>query len=85
MLAGGIDLWRSTDGGDTLAEISTWSVHPPSPHADQHAIVAHPSYDGTRNRVVFFGSDGGICAARDLQAVGQEATAALPGRLDRPG
>ena len=23
-LVGGIDLWRSTDGGDTLAEISTW-------------------------------------------------------------
>ncbi len=73
LIAGGVDLWRSTDGGDTLAEISTWWSHPPSPHADQHAIVAHPSYDGTGNRTVFFGSDGGICAAPDLQAVGQEA------------
>jgi photosystem II stability/assembly factor-like uncharacterized protein len=74
LIAGGIDLWRSTDGGDTLAEISTWSSHPPSPHADQHAIVAHPAYDGISNRTVLFGSDGGICAAPDLQAVGQEAT-----------
>ena len=73
LIVGGVDLWRSTDGGDTLAEISTWWAHPPSPHADQHAIVAHPLYDGTGNRMVFFGSDGGICAARDLQAVGQEA------------
>jgi photosystem II stability/assembly factor-like uncharacterized protein len=73
LIVGGVDLWRSTDGGDRLAEISTWWAHPPSPHADQHAIVAHPSYDGTSNRTVFFGSDGGICAARDLQAVGQEA------------
>jgi photosystem II stability/assembly factor-like uncharacterized protein len=73
LIAGGVDLWRSTDGGDTLAEISTWWAHPPSPHADQHAIVAHPSYDGASNRTVFFGSDGGICAAPDLHAVGQEA------------
>ena len=42
VIAGGIDLWRSTDGGNLLAEISTWWAHPPSPHADQHAIVAHP-------------------------------------------
>jgi hypothetical protein len=74
VIAGGINLWRSTDGGDVLAEISTWWAHPPSPHADQHAIVAHPSYDGTGNRAVFFGSDGGVCAAQDLEAVGQEGS-----------
>jgi hypothetical protein len=74
VIAGGIDLWRSTDGGDTLAEISTWWEHPPSPHADQHAIVAHPGYNGTSNRTVFFGSDGGIWSAPDLHAVGQEAS-----------
>jgi photosystem II stability/assembly factor-like uncharacterized protein len=73
LIVGGVNLWRSTDGGDTLAEISTWWSHPPSPHADQHAIVAHPSYDGSSNRTVFFGSDGGVCAAPDIQAVGQEA------------
>jgi len=72
LIVGGINLWRSTDGGGTLAEISTWWAHPPSPHADQHVIVAHPSYDGTNNRAVFFGNDGGICAAPDLQAVGRE-------------
>jgi photosystem II stability/assembly factor-like uncharacterized protein len=72
LIVGGINLWRSTDGGDTLAEISTWQAHPPSPHSDQHAIVAHPSYDGVSNRTVFFGNDGGICAARDLQSVGRE-------------
>ena len=73
LIAGGIDLWRSTDGGDTLAEISTWWAHPPSPHADQHAIVAHPGYNGTSNRTMFFGSDGGIWSAPDIQAVGLEA------------
>lgn len=75
VIVGGIDLWRSTDGGNSLAEISTWSAHPPSPHADQHAIVAHPAYDGTSNRTVFFGNDGGICSAPDLHAVGVEDSA----------
>lgn len=72
VIVGGINLWRSTDGGDVLAEISTWWKHPPSPHADQHAIVAHPWYDGEGNRTVFFGNDGGVCAAPDLDAVGRE-------------
>jgi hypothetical protein len=72
VIMGGINLWRSTDGGDVLAEISTWQTHPPSPHSDQHAIVAHPSYDGASNRTVFFGNDGGVCVAPDLAAVGRE-------------
>jgi photosystem II stability/assembly factor-like uncharacterized protein len=72
VLVGGVNLWRSTDGGDELAEISTWWAHPGSAHADQHAIVAHPGYDGITNRTVFFGNDGGVCVAPDLAAVGTE-------------
>jgi hypothetical protein len=72
VIVGGINLWRSTDGGGTLSEISTWQAHPNSPHADQHVIVAHPGYDGAGNRTVFFGNDGGVFTARDLNAVGRE-------------
>jgi photosystem II stability/assembly factor-like uncharacterized protein len=71
VVVGGIDLWRSSDGGDTLAEISTW-WHPRSVHADQHAIVSHPGYDGVGNRTVLFGNDGGVFAATDIKAVGGE-------------
>jgi photosystem II stability/assembly factor-like uncharacterized protein len=71
LVVGGIDLWRSSDGGDTLAEISTW-WHPRSVHADQHAIVSHPGYDGVGNRTVLFGNDGGVFAATDIKAVGGE-------------
>ncbi|MFG3497750.1 WD40/YVTN/BNR-like repeat-containing protein [Streptomyces sp. NPDC047928] len=74
VVVGGIDLWRSKDGGDRLAEISTWWSDA-SAHADQHAIVAHPGYDGVRNRTVFFGNDGGVFKADDLAAVGVEARA----------
>jgi photosystem II stability/assembly factor-like uncharacterized protein len=70
VVVGGINLWRSTDGGNTLAEISTWQAHPDSSHADQHVIVAHPGYDGASNRTIFVGNDGGVCRAPDLAAVG---------------
>jgi hypothetical protein len=72
VVVGGINLWRSTDGGDHLAEISTWS-DPRSAHADQHVIVAHPAYDGTGNRTVFFGNDGGLFCAPDLARTGTDA------------
>lgn len=71
LIVGGIDLWKSTDGGDTLAEISTW-WEPGSVHADHHAIVSHPAYDGVANRTVFFGNDGGVYRAADIRAVGTE-------------
>jgi hypothetical protein len=71
VIVGGIDLWRSVDGGDTLAEISTWWA-PGSAHADHHAIVSHPGYDGGPNRTVFFGNDGGIYRAADVRALGGE-------------
>ncbi|MCZ0982126.1 hypothetical protein O1L60_33290 [Streptomyces diastatochromogenes] len=45
IVTGGVDLWRSTDGGDHLAEISTW-WDPASAHADHHAIVSHPPTTG---------------------------------------
>lgn len=72
VIVGGIDLWRSTDGGDTLVDISTW-WDPGSAHADHHAIVAHPAYDGVHNRRVFFGNDGGVYRADDVTTVGNEA------------
>lgn len=71
VIVGGVDLYRSTDGGDQLAEISSW-WEPDSAHADQHAIIAHPSYDGVANRTVFFGNDGGVFRADDLADVGTE-------------
>ncbi|URM89095.1 hypothetical protein LUW75_02655 [Streptomyces sp. MRC013] len=71
LVVGGVNLWRSTDGGDRLREISTW-WDDRSVHADHHAITAHPGYDGRGNRTVFFGNDGGVFEAADLAAVGTE-------------
>lgn len=78
VIVGGIDLWKSTNGGDTLVDISTW-WDPRSAHADHHAITAHPGFDGTANRVVYFGNDGGIYRTNDLYTVGGNP---LPPRIN---
>jgi photosystem II stability/assembly factor-like uncharacterized protein len=61
--AGGVDLFRSDDGGRTWGPTSYWwgrNFGPKFAHADQHAVVFHPDYDGTGNTTMFMGGDGGI-------------------------
>lgn len=71
---GGVDLWRSTTGGTTWSRMSRWQAHatsgPTSAHADHHVAVAHPAFDGTANRIVFFANDGGVYRAGDVSTVG---------------
>jgi hypothetical protein len=72
LIVGGIDLWRSTDAGNTLRRISTWWSDQ-SAHADHHAIVADPGYDGVNNRRVYFCNDGGISKTENVTTVGNNA------------
>lgn len=67
LVIGGIDLLRSTDGGRTFVKISDWTRWPTSAHADHHAIMAEPGYDGATNARVYDASDGGIYRADNIQ------------------
>jgi hypothetical protein len=58
LIVGGIHLWRSTDGGTSFTQVSDGTSS--SAHADHHIIVAHPGFDNSSNRVLYFGNDGGI-------------------------
>jgi hypothetical protein len=66
--AGGVDLFRSDDAGKTWGVASYWWFEPqaetgPNPqyvHADNHAIVFHPQYDGTTNQIMYVANDGGV-------------------------
>jgi hypothetical protein len=71
VIVGGVNLWRSTDGGQTLTDISTW-WESRSAHADQHCIVSDPHYDGRTNKTVYFGNDGGIYTTTDVTSVGND-------------
>ncbi len=73
--AGGIDLMVSDDGGQSWGIASYWWLDPrdggyqsASPHADQHAIVFDPGYDGTSNTTMYVANDGGIYRATDATA-----------------
>ncbi len=66
---GGIDLFRSTNGGSSWAQISKWSnnnnlagLSSSLVHADQHAMTFRP---GNSNQAIF-GTDGGVYYASSL-------------------
>ncbi|HSN57451.1 MAG TPA: hypothetical protein VLT32_22470 [Candidatus Sulfomarinibacteraceae bacterium] len=64
---GGIDLFRSDDGGRNFHPASFWWA-PEFPHlvddlyvhADHHVLRFHPFYDGVSNQTLYSGSDGGL-------------------------
>ena len=69
VIVGGIDLWKSLDGGDRLTDISTWS-NSNSAHADHRGLVSHPGFNATTNKVVFFANDGGLFKTDDVLTLG---------------
>ena len=59
---GGIDLLKSTNGGDSWTQISQWFGNGfPYVHADQHTIVFSPGSKDT----IYFGNDGGIYLSKN--------------------
>jgi photosystem II stability/assembly factor-like uncharacterized protein len=68
--AGGVDWFRSSDGGRNWAPVSYWwsSIAPSFAHADQHVLVFHPDYDGVTNQAIYIGNDGGIAESRNAAA-----------------
>ncbi len=58
LMIGGIDLLRSTDGGNSWSQVSQWFGGGGFQyvHADQHIILYAPGSSST----VFFGNDGGV-------------------------
>lgn len=61
--AAGVDLFRSDDGGASWGVASYWWANRTTPsfvHADQHAIVFHPNFNGVTNNTLFAANDGGI-------------------------
>jgi uncharacterized repeat protein (TIGR01451 family) len=76
--AGGTDLFRSDNGGVNWGVASYWwfqgngtppnNGDPQLVHADNHAIVFHPDYNGTSNQTLFIGDDGGIYKTDNAKA-----------------
>ncbi len=67
IIFGGVDLW-TYDPVNNYTQITAWYLSEASPkyvHADQHAIVFHPNYDGVNNKTLYVGCDGGVFVSQD--------------------
>ncbi|MCF6351633.1 MAG: PKD domain-containing protein [Cyclobacteriaceae bacterium] len=64
VIAGGVDLHKSVDGGTTWEGVSYWtgSSCDDYVHADQHEIVFRPGYPNE----AIFGTDGGVSYSADV-------------------
>jgi photosystem II stability/assembly factor-like uncharacterized protein len=82
--AAGVDLFRSDDGGRNwgLASYWWWREAASFAHADQHAIVFHPDYDGGANQTMFAANDGGVARTDTARAATARGSLAAcdPGR-----
>jgi photosystem II stability/assembly factor-like uncharacterized protein len=67
IIVGGRYLVRTKDGGATWLRIS--DGQPGSVPTGQNVIVASPGYNGTSNRTIYIGTDGGLYRATDIEAV----------------
>lgn len=58
VIAGGVDLHRSTNGGTSWTSISYWNSSQSKPvvHADQHNVISRPG----NNNEILIGNDGGV-------------------------
>lgn len=66
LIVGGIDLHRSTNGGQSWTQLSQWAgeLNYQYVHADQHEIV----YEGAGSSAIFFGNDGGIARSLNINS-----------------
>lgn len=67
ILFGGVDLYSYSDE-ENYSQLTAWYLDELSSyyvHADQHAIVFDPKYDGANNKKIYFGCDGGIFKSND--------------------
>ena len=81
---GGIDLYRSDDQGQNWGLASCWWANSGTPyfvHADQHAIVFHPNYNGTTNTTVFVGNDGGVFRSDTARAATNSSPCSTSGNF----
>lgn len=87
--AGGVDLFRSDDGGLNWGIASYWWFNPASPsyvHADMHGLYFHPDYDAITETRLYSSNDGGLhVTANPNAAVASNTGDGLPGVCGQTG
>jgi hypothetical protein len=81
VVVGGTHIFRSSDGGATLSQISNGYINTTQPHPDIHYIGHAPGYNGGTNKKVFICNDGGVYSTNDITTATTSSTTWT--RLDR--
>ena len=68
LITGGYHLFKSTDGGVTLSQVSNGYILTPQVHPDCHLVVEAPNFNGTTQKTVYATSDGGVFKTADVYA-----------------
>lgn len=70
LVAGGLQLHKSVNGGTTFTQITAGNILTLSPsvqpHTDQHCVVSHPNFNGGTNKIVYVCNDGGVFRTNDI-------------------
>lgn len=66
LLTGGLNVWKSTDGGGTLTQISSGYIGGDQPHVDLHFFREDPGFDGITQKAVYVCTDGGVWRTDDV-------------------
>jgi hypothetical protein len=68
VVVGSTELFRctSTDGGTTFSKVQISGDGHLDTHVDHHVVINDPNYDGSSNKRVYVGSDGGIYKTDDI-------------------
>ena len=67
IVVGGQQLYRSTNGGVSFTPITG------SAHWDNHVLCQDPNFNGSSNKTVYVGTDGGLYKALDIYTVGSSS------------
>jgi photosystem II stability/assembly factor-like uncharacterized protein len=73
VIAAGLDIYQSRNGGVSFDKVSDWHKATLSPHADHHALVSPPDFR-PGNRRLFDGNDGGVYKTADVDAISAGAS-----------
>lgn len=68
---GGMDIYRSDDGGRNFGLASWWWAFEGRPgfvHSDQHLLRFDPRFDGVNNRRIYSTNDGGVAVSENARA-----------------
>lgn len=66
LYVGGVDLFKSSDGGNTWQQVAHWygGFGYQYAHADQHIAIYEPG----NSNVIYFGNDGGVYRSNNAAA-----------------